>query len=135
MKSDIDPQSGDQSVNQQGTTDPESVDNGKESRPMDSNESVARTQVPGTERATMDPNERQNASQSVPAAQPKESKFDYYVHLANGEIRKVTAKALGKSRDESGTQHAFNENGVQHTVIGVYPKEVQLPDVKDDEDE
>lgn len=63
----------------------------------------------------------------------KESeKFDYYVHLANGDVRKVTKKQLEKSREESGTPHAFRENGVEHHVIGVYPREVEFK-TEDDE--
>lgn len=57
-----------------------------------------------------------------------------YVHLANGDVIKLTAKELKAAHQESGSPHAFHRDGVQHHVIGTYPDEVELP-AKDDEDE
>jgi len=55
-----------------------------------------------------------------------------YVHLANGDVVKLTEKELKAAHEESGTPHAFHRDGVQHHVIGVYPDEVELPEVKDE---
>lgn len=57
-----------------------------------------------------------------------------YVHLANGDVIKLTAKELKAAHQESGSPHAFHRDGVQHHVIGTYPDEVELP-AKDDENE
>jgi hypothetical protein len=57
-----------------------------------------------------------------------------YVHLANGEVIKLTAKELKEAQEQTGTIHAFNREGVQHHVIGVYPDETELPK-KDDDNE
>jgi hypothetical protein len=51
-----------------------------------------------------------------------------YVHLANGDVEKVTAKELAASQKESGTPNAFRKNGMEHAVIGVYPDEVEHPE-------
>ena len=55
-----------------------------------------------------------------------------YVHLANGDVLKLTAKELNAAREESGTPHAIHRDGVQHHVIGTYPDEVELPERNDD---
>jgi hypothetical protein len=51
-----------------------------------------------------------------------------YVHLANGDVKHLTAKELVLSREESGTPHAFRMDGMEHTVIGVFPDEVEHPE-------
>jgi hypothetical protein len=48
-----------------------------------------------------------------------------YVHLANGSVLKVTQKELLASQAESGTPNAYRMDGNEHTVIGVYPDEVE----------
>lgn len=51
-----------------------------------------------------------------------------YVHLANGDVKHLSAKELEKSQAESGSPHAFREGGMEHTVIGIYPDEVEHPE-------
>lgn len=48
-----------------------------------------------------------------------------YVHLANGDVYRLTAEELAASQEESGTPLAFRKNGMEHAVIGVYPDEVE----------
>lgn len=48
-----------------------------------------------------------------------------YVHLANGDVHKLTTDELVKSQEESGTANAYRKDGMEHTVIGVYPDEVE----------
>ncbi len=50
-----------------------------------------------------------------------------YVHLANGDVEKVTEKELLKNLEESGTPRAYRKGGMEHFVIGVYPDEVEHP--------
>jgi hypothetical protein len=49
-----------------------------------------------------------------------------YVHLANGEVMKVSKKEFATLTDESGTPNAIQKDGFEHQVIGVYPEENQL---------
>lgn len=47
-----------------------------------------------------------------------------YVHLANGDVRKLNADELKQAfGDES--PRVFRDNGTEHHVIGVYPDEVE----------
>lgn len=46
-----------------------------------------------------------------------------YVHLANGDVRKMTEKQLAAARDEAGNQTHLRDNGIEHHIIGVYPEE------------
>jgi len=47
-----------------------------------------------------------------------------YVHLANGEVRKLNADEFTKAFGDE-TPRVFRENGVEHNVIGVYADEVE----------
>lgn len=51
-----------------------------------------------------------------------------YVHLANGDVHKLTAKELATSQEESGSPNAFRKDGKEHQVIGVYADEVEHPE-------
>ncbi len=50
-----------------------------------------------------------------------------YIHLANGDVVKVTKEELVQSRVEAGAHNAYRQDGMEHYVIGVYPDEVQHP--------
>lgn len=67
------------------------------------------------------------------AVAQSEPKHDLYVHLANGDVLRLTAKEWAKMQDESGSPHAVRKDGMEHTVIGVYQREVKHP-VKDEEE-
>lgn len=48
-----------------------------------------------------------------------------YVHLANGEHRKVDEKTLAAIRDASGNATHLRDAGTEHFIVGVYPDEVE----------
>lgn len=51
-----------------------------------------------------------------------------YIHLANGDVRKVTTKELTANNEQSGSPRVWRENGMEHHVIGVYPEEYPHPE-------
>lgn len=51
-----------------------------------------------------------------------------YVHLANGDVEKVTEKELAANRAASGSPNVFRKNGMEHHVVGVYPEEYEHPE-------
>lgn len=55
-----------------------------------------------------------------------------YVHLANGDVVHHTDKELAQVFGDSGHQRAYRQNGVEHTVIGVYPDEVEYQQTDDE---
>lgn len=66
-----------------------------------------------------------------------------YVHLANGDVLDLSDQEWADAQKESNTPSAFHRDGLQYTVIGVFPKEVEHPlnaeqqaakDAKDNED-
>lgn len=50
-----------------------------------------------------------------------------YVHLSNGDVKRVTTKELVANNEQSGSPHVWRENGLEHPVIGVYPEEYEHP--------
>ena len=54
-----------------------------------------------------------------------------YVHLANGEVKQMDDKEFSKAFGDD-VPRVFRDNGQEHTVIGVYPDEVEY-DQTDDE--
>lgn len=54
-----------------------------------------------------------------------------YVHLANGDVRKLDANELKQAFGDEPPHH-LRDNGVEHHVIGVYPDEVEY-DTSEDE--
>jgi hypothetical protein len=48
-----------------------------------------------------------------------------YVHLANGDVKQLSHDDLQRAFELSGSPRAYRENGTEHTVIGVYPDEVE----------
>lgn len=51
-----------------------------------------------------------------------------YVHLANGDVKKVSDKELNANHEASGSTKVFRENGTEHHIIGVYPEEYEYQD-------
>lgn len=69
--------------------------------------------------------------ENIPAETPKEPKnWTHYVHLANGEVRKASAKTLANMH----SPHTWRENGIEHAVIGTYPREVEFKDEKEEDE-
>jgi len=56
-----------------------------------------------------------------------------YIHLANGDVEKVTEKELTASVETSGSPLAYRKNGMEYYVIGVYPDEYEHPLSEDDQ--
>ena len=54
-----------------------------------------------------------------------------YVHLANGDVEKVTQKDLDKNHLESGSPLVFRKDGMEHHIIGVYPEEYEHPETEE----
>lgn len=50
-----------------------------------------------------------------------------YVHLANGDVEKLTQEKWDASVEESGTPYAYRKGGKEYAVIGVYPVEYEHP--------
>ena len=55
-----------------------------------------------------------------------------YVHLANGDVKHHTNDELNDIFGEAGHSRAYRSEGKEHTVIGIYPDEVEY-DQTDDE--
>jgi hypothetical protein len=51
-----------------------------------------------------------------------------YVHLANGDVKKVTEKELNQNHEDSGSTQVFRMDGMEHHIIGVYPEEYEHPE-------
>jgi len=47
-----------------------------------------------------------------------------YVHLANGDVRKLNAEEFTQAFGDE-PPRVFRDNGTEHHVIGVYPDEVE----------
>lgn len=62
--------------------------------------------------------------------QKESDNFTHYVHLANGEVRRMTAKQIAKLH----APHAFRENGVEHKIIGIHPREVEYKEEESDDE-
>jgi len=69
---------------------------------------------------------------AAPAA-PKEPKnWTSYVHLANGDVVKANSKMLAEI---AANGNAYRDgNGTEHTVIGVYGKEVEYAEPEEDDE-
>jgi hypothetical protein len=72
----------------------------------------------------------QSAMEPTPAKKEPKN-WDTYVHLSNGDVVKANKKILGQIAENGNT---YRSDGVEHPVIGTYPKEVEFkePEVDDE---
>ena len=54
-----------------------------------------------------------------------------YVHLANGDVEKVTQKDLDGNYEQSGSHTVFRKDGMEHHIVGVYPEEYEHPETEE----
>jgi hypothetical protein len=55
-----------------------------------------------------------------------------YVHLANGDVVTLTNDELNDAFADQGHTRAYRKDGKEHTVIGIYPDEVEYDRSEDE---